>query len=132
MILEVLNTGSELLLGKVINTNLRYLAEALFPLGLRISRQASVPDGEPIRDGREPAPVSGVARSISTHDAINAAATSASGTTRSRTRPSSSRAITYSPSTARTIHTSSRPSHADSAASRSSIERASSTGARIR
>jgi nicotinamide-nucleotide amidase len=50
MILEVLNTGSELLLGKVINTNLRYLAEALFPLGLRISRQASVPDGEPIRD----------------------------------------------------------------------------------
>ena len=51
MIVEVLNTGSELLLGKVVNAHLDYLAEQLFPLGLRISRQVTVPDGDAIRDG---------------------------------------------------------------------------------
>lgn len=51
MILEVLNTGSELLLGQVINTNLAYLAETLLPLGLRIARQVTVPDGAAIREG---------------------------------------------------------------------------------
>src|SRR5690606_20926683 len=50
MILEVLNTGSELLLGKILNTHVRFLAERLFPLGLRISRQVAVPDAEPIRE----------------------------------------------------------------------------------
>ena len=49
MRVEVLNTGTELLLGHVVNTHLKYLAEALFPLGLRIGRQVTVPDGEPIR-----------------------------------------------------------------------------------
>jgi len=48
--LEVLNTGTELLLGAVLNTHLRFFAEALFPLGLRIQRQLTVPDGPAIAD----------------------------------------------------------------------------------
>lgn len=50
MRVEVINTGTELLLGNVINTHLRLFAEAIFPLGLRIERQVTVPDGHPIRD----------------------------------------------------------------------------------
>src|SRR4030095_6233203 len=50
MRLEVLNTGTELLLGSVINTHVKFLAEALFPIGLRISRQVTVPDGDAIRE----------------------------------------------------------------------------------
>ena len=50
MRLEILNTGSELLLGSVLNTHVRVFAEALFPLGLRIARQTTVGDGEPIRE----------------------------------------------------------------------------------
>lgn len=50
MRLEVLNTGTELLLGSVINTHLRFIAEAVFPLGLRVDRQTTVPDGEAIRE----------------------------------------------------------------------------------
>jgi nicotinamide-nucleotide amidase len=46
MRLEVINTGTELLLGSVLNTHVRVFAEALFPLGLRIQRQVTVPDGE--------------------------------------------------------------------------------------
>ena len=49
MRVEVLNTGTELLLGSVVNTHLRLLSDALFPLGLRIQRQVTVPDGEAIR-----------------------------------------------------------------------------------
>src|SRR6266480_7894992 len=48
--LEVLNTGTELLLGSVINTHLKFFADALFPLGLRIARQVTVPDGQAIGD----------------------------------------------------------------------------------
>src|SRR5271170_1745887 len=50
MRLEVINTGSELLLGSVLNTHLRSIAEAIFPLGLRVERQTTVPDGPAIRD----------------------------------------------------------------------------------
>jgi nicotinamide-nucleotide amidase len=50
MKVEVINTGSELLLGSVVNTHLKYFAETLFPLGLRIERQVTVPDGEVIRE----------------------------------------------------------------------------------
>lgn len=50
MRVEVLNTGTELLLGSVINTHLKLFAEALFPLGLRIQRQVTVPDGKAISD----------------------------------------------------------------------------------
>ena len=50
MRVEVLNTGTELLLGGVLNTHLRSIAEAIFPLGLRVERQTTVPDGPAIRD----------------------------------------------------------------------------------
>ena len=49
MNVEVLNTGTELLLGNVTNTHLAYFGQQLFPLGLRISRQATIPDGSAIR-----------------------------------------------------------------------------------
>ena len=45
----VINTGTELLLGDVLNTHLRFVAREIFPLGLRIDRQITVPDGEGIR-----------------------------------------------------------------------------------
>lgn len=50
MKLEVLNTGTELLLGSVVNTHAAFFGQALFPLGLRIARQTTVPDGAAIRD----------------------------------------------------------------------------------
>ena len=50
MIVEVLNTGSELLIGQVLNTHLKFMAEAMFPLGLRVERQVTVPDGMAIRE----------------------------------------------------------------------------------
>ena len=50
MKIEVLNTGTELLLGSVVNTHLAFLGEELFKLGLRIDRQECVPDGPAIRD----------------------------------------------------------------------------------
>ena len=50
MRVEVINTGTELLLGHVVNTHLKFFAEELFPLGLRIERQVTVPDGLAIRD----------------------------------------------------------------------------------
>jgi len=46
---EVLNTGTELLLGSVTNTHLAYFGQQLFPLGLRIDRQTTIPDGASIR-----------------------------------------------------------------------------------
>ncbi len=49
MNVEVLNTGSELLLGNVLNTHLAYLGKKLFPLGLRVARQTTIPDGPAIR-----------------------------------------------------------------------------------
>lgn len=48
--IEVINTGTELLLGNVTNTHLTFLGQELFPLGLRIERQICVPDGPAIRD----------------------------------------------------------------------------------
>lgn len=50
MIVEVVNSGTELLLGEVINTHAAWIAKRVFPLGLRISRQTTVPDGPAIRD----------------------------------------------------------------------------------
>jgi nicotinamide-nucleotide amidase len=50
MTVEVLNTGTELLLGEVVNTHAAWFGKELFPLGLRISRQTTVPDGETIRE----------------------------------------------------------------------------------
>jgi len=48
--LEVINTGTELLLGNVTNTHVGLFGRALFPLGIRIARQVTVPDGGAIRD----------------------------------------------------------------------------------
>lgn len=45
MRLEVINTGTELLLGNTLNTHLAFLGETLLPLGLRIGRQLTIPDG---------------------------------------------------------------------------------------
>lgn len=50
MIIEVINSGTELLLGEVINTHAAWIAKRVFPLGLLISRQTTVPDGPAIRD----------------------------------------------------------------------------------
>jgi nicotinamide-nucleotide amidase len=47
---ELVNTGTELLFGSVVNTHLAFLGQQLFSLGLRISRQTTVPDGYAIRD----------------------------------------------------------------------------------
>lgn len=49
MRIEVVNTGTELLLGKVINTHVAYFGNELFKLGLRIQRQTTIPDGDEIR-----------------------------------------------------------------------------------
>ena len=53
MIAEVINTGSELLLGQVVNTHLAFLGEQLFGHGFRISRQLAIPDGDSIRHALE-------------------------------------------------------------------------------
>src|SRR6202035_2726432 len=47
---EILNTGTELLFGSVINTHLSFLAQQLFPIGLRVQWQSTIPDGDAIRD----------------------------------------------------------------------------------
>ena len=49
MRVTVINTGTEILLGDVLNTHLTFIAREIFPLGLRVERQVSVPDGDPIR-----------------------------------------------------------------------------------
>src|SRR6476659_6768945 len=45
----VINTGTEILLGDVLNSHLAFIAREIFPLGLRIERQVTVPDGDAIR-----------------------------------------------------------------------------------
>ncbi len=49
MKIEIINTGTELLLGRVVNTHLAFIGDALFKLGLRVQRQVCIPDGEQIR-----------------------------------------------------------------------------------
>ncbi|BCX49132.1 competence/damage-inducible protein [Haloferula helveola] len=51
MKVEILNTGSELLLGRTLNTHGHWLGRELFKLGLRVERLTTVPDGDAIRDG---------------------------------------------------------------------------------
>jgi nicotinamide-nucleotide amidase len=50
MRVEIINTGTELLLGRVTNTHLGFLAQSLLGLGLRVERQVTVPDGVAIAD----------------------------------------------------------------------------------
>src|SRR5438105_1393803 len=49
----VINTGTELLLGDVLNSHLAFIARELFSIGLRIDRQLAVPDGPSIRTALE-------------------------------------------------------------------------------
>ncbi len=51
MTVEVLNIGTELLLGSVQNTHAGWIARQIFPLGLRLDRQTTIPDGPAIRVG---------------------------------------------------------------------------------
>jgi len=46
----VINTGTELLLGDVVNSHLSFIAREIFPLHLRVEQQLAVPDGMAIRD----------------------------------------------------------------------------------
>ncbi len=50
MKIEIINTGTELLLGNTLNTHAAWFGRELFKLGLRITRQTTVPDGEAIRE----------------------------------------------------------------------------------
>ncbi|MCX8496068.1 MAG: competence/damage-inducible protein A [Akkermansiaceae bacterium] len=50
MKIEIINTGTELLLGNTLNTHGAWFGRELFKLGLRIDRQTTVPDGDAIRD----------------------------------------------------------------------------------
>ena len=50
MRIEILNTGTELLLGSTVNTHAAWFGQELFKLGLRVARQTTVPDGEAIRE----------------------------------------------------------------------------------
>lgn len=50
MRIEILNTGTELLIGSTVNTHAAWFGRELFKLGLRIERQTTVPDGDAIRD----------------------------------------------------------------------------------
>lgn len=55
MRIEVINTGTELLLGNTLNTHGAWFGRELFMLGLRITRQTTVPDGDAIREALEEA-----------------------------------------------------------------------------
>ena len=50
MRIEILNTGTELLLGNTLNTHGAWLGRELLPMGLRVARQTTVPDGPAIRE----------------------------------------------------------------------------------
>jgi nicotinamide-nucleotide amidase len=50
MRVELINTGSELLLGRTTNTLAGHIGAELFKVGLRLARQVAVPDGEAIRE----------------------------------------------------------------------------------
>jgi len=55
MRIEIVNTGTELLLGNTLNTHGAWLGAEVFKLGLRVVRQTCVPDGEAIREALEEA-----------------------------------------------------------------------------
>src|SRR5207248_5856002 len=44
----VINTGTEVLLGDVLNTLLAFIAREIFHFGLRIDEQRAIPDGDAI------------------------------------------------------------------------------------
>ena len=46
----VINTGTELLLGEVLNTHLRFIAREIFQFGLRVDDQRTVPDSPTLQE----------------------------------------------------------------------------------
>ena len=48
MKIEIINTGSELLLGTTLNTHGAWMGMELLSSGLRVQRQVTVPDGDAI------------------------------------------------------------------------------------
>lgn len=50
MRIEILNTGTELLLGTTLNSHGAWTGLELMKLGLRVERQTTVPDGEAVRE----------------------------------------------------------------------------------
>lgn len=48
MRIETINTGTELLLGRVVNTHAAFFGSELFKIGLRLQRQTAIPDGAEI------------------------------------------------------------------------------------
>lgn len=50
MRIELVNTGTELCLGDVINTNAAWIGQRLAALGLEVARQTIVPDGGAVKD----------------------------------------------------------------------------------
>jgi len=46
----VINTGTELLLGEVLNTHLRFIAREIFQFGLRVDEQRTVPDNPTLQE----------------------------------------------------------------------------------
>lgn len=55
MRLELVNTGTELCLGDVINTNAAWIGQRMAALGIEVARQTIVPDGGAVRDAIEEA-----------------------------------------------------------------------------
>ena len=53
MRIEILNTGTELLLGSTANTHGTWMGQELVKLGLRVQRQLTVPDGVAIEEALE-------------------------------------------------------------------------------
>ena len=51
--IELLTTGTELLLGTTQNTHGAWIGQRLLRMGLRISRQVTVPDGQAVGDAME-------------------------------------------------------------------------------
>lgn len=48
--IEILNTGTELLLGSTLNTHGHWMGQELLKMGLRVQRQTAVPDGVAIHE----------------------------------------------------------------------------------
>ncbi len=55
MKLEIINTGTELLIGDVINTNAAWLGQKLAEIGVQVERATVVPDGMAIQEALEDA-----------------------------------------------------------------------------
>lgn len=55
MRIELVNTGTELVLGDTINTNAAWLGQRLAGLGVTVARQTIVPDGIAVREAMEEA-----------------------------------------------------------------------------